>query len=107
MSRRGEAVCSSKGIRVQPSNNSTRYRFVMRVPDPMAAKVHFAKAGVETINPLETWELIHRQVGLDPVGFPDSEAAASSTLSLPVWPGMTKGDEDQVMRALERLEIAA
>lgn len=99
---RYDDVCRAKGIAAQGTPASTWYRFVMRVPDPQAVIAHFAEDGVEAINPLEPWELIHKQMGYEG-GCPTSEIVAASTVSLPVWPGMTRADEDRVLISLERL----
>ncbi len=85
------------------STNRTWYRYVIRVRDVPTAIAHFAAAGVETINPLEPWELLHRQLGLDPAQFPNAEAIAASTVSLPIWPGMTDEDVRRVVDALGSL----
>ena len=71
------------------------YRYVIRVPDWRQAQAHFAAGGIETINPLMPEELIHRRLGLSPSGFPNAEAVSETTLSLPIWPGMT---DEQVRR---------
>jgi dTDP-4-amino-4,6-dideoxygalactose transaminase len=99
---RYEAVCRARGIAVQGTPDSTWYRFVMRVSNPQAVIAHFAEDGVEAINPLEPWEPIHKQMGYEG-GCPMAEAVAASTVSLPVWPGMTRADEDRVLISLERL----
>ena len=76
------------------------YRYVIRVPDWRKAQAHFAARGIETINPLMPEELIHRMLGRAPSEFPNAEAAAETTLSLPIFPGMT---DEQVRRVADAL----
>lgn len=97
------AVCLEKGIPVTGTQCSTWYRFVIWVSDPVAAIEHFAEDEVVVINPLEPWELLHRQIGAGPDACPSAEAAAAHTVSLPIWPGMSEWDVDRVVIALERL----
>lgn len=79
------------------------YRYVIRVSDWREAQKHFDRYGVETINPLRPEELIHRRF-LSVGSFPNAEAAAETTLSLPIWPGMTEGQVERVAQALEELK---
>lgn len=102
---RYETVCHDRGLKFHGGTQSTRYRFVVHVPDPPSAIVHFAKAGVEVINPLEPWELLHRQVSLEPADFPAAEGVAASTISLPVWPGMQASQVERVADALGHLRV--
>ncbi len=80
------------------------YRYVVRSFDPEADMARFAAAGIETIVPLRTDELLHRQLGLDPARFPNAEAIAASTVSLPIWPGMTDEMVSRVCDVLATLE---
>ena len=99
---------AARGAKVwdgEPAETRIWYRYVIRVPDPQAAIAHFAAHGVEAINPLEPWELLHRQLSLDPKDFPNAEDAAAHTVSLPIWPGMSDEQVNQVAQALETMEV--
>jgi perosamine synthetase len=103
--QRYSEVCDAKGILIYGNSLfSNFYRFVIRVSDVASAIRHFARHGVEAINPLEPWELLHRQLGLDPAGFPHAEDAAAHTISLPIWPGMMVSEVERVAEALKCLE---
>ena len=76
---------------------------MIRVRDVAATITYFAAAGVQVINPLEPWELLHVQMGLDSARYPNAEAIAVSTVSLPIWPGMTEAQVRCVSDALASL----
>ena len=79
----------------------TFYRYVIRVADWREAQRHFLRYGVETINPLRMDELLHRRSSVR--ALPSAERVAATTLSLPIWPGMTDGEVKRVAEALESL----
>ena len=86
-----------------PDGDRVWYRYVIRVPDWRKAQAHFAVRGIETINPLMPEELIHRRLGRAPSEFPNAEAVAETTLSLPIFPGITDDEVRRVADALEEL----
>jgi dTDP-4-amino-4,6-dideoxygalactose transaminase len=80
------------------------YRFVITLPDAAGRETlrrHLADRGISTIVPVERFELLHRYLGLDPAGFPVAEALVDTTLSLPVYPGLTDAEVQCVCDALE------
>lgn len=95
-------ACRANGIAMYGGPGSTFYRFVIRVPDTEKARAHFAAHGVETICPLERWELLHVQLGQEGE-FPNAEDAAVHALSLPIWPGMQESEVARVVEALKEL----
>lgn len=95
-------VCRANGIDIYASAASTFYRFVIRVPDVEKARQNFAGHGIETLCPLERWELLHVQVGTFS-DYPNAEDAARHALSLPIWPGMAEADVACVVEALKGL----
>ena len=95
-------VCRDNGVPDYASADSTFYRLVIKVPDTGRAKAWFAARGVETIVPLEPWELIHSQLGIAD-HFPAAEDAAAHALSLPIWPGMEPKDVDDAVAALRQI----
>ena len=80
------------------------YRYVIQLERVAEARARFAQAGIETIVPLESWELLHRQLHLLAEDFPNAEIAARTTLSLPIWPGLSNEDVDRVADVLGNLE---
>jgi perosamine synthetase len=83
----------------EPNN----FRFVVRLEDVEAARQHFQREGVTTIVPTETWELLHRQLGLAPETFPVAETVARTTLSLPTHPTLTDAERKRVADVLASL----
>lgn len=92
-----------------PNVTPSWYRFVIQLgaDELLDAQALFREAGIETIVPLEPWELIHRQLGLDGSAFPNAEALARTTLSLPIWPGMTDAEVRRVADVLAMVRETA
>ena len=78
------------------------YRYVIQVHDWRQAQEYFWSRGISTINPLTPDEMLHNRFGLHGE-FPNAEAIAATTLSLPIWPGMSDGQVDRVADALAGL----
>lgn len=88
-------------------SNSNRYRFILMFETSRAAAragLDFAVSGIETIVPLRPDELLHRHLGFDPRRFPNAERAAETTLSLPIWPGMSNAQVERVCEVLSRIK---
>jgi perosamine synthetase len=89
------------GFRTLSSRDSIYYRYVLICPGPPdPLKVRFAAMGVQVINPLEPWELLHTTLGMDRSHYPHAEALAGRTLSLPVYPSLTGEEIGTVEQAL-------
>jgi dTDP-4-amino-4,6-dideoxygalactose transaminase len=102
-------IAGSRALRLQaalPQAKPNGFRFVVEFPtgDHVSeARRAFHEAGVETIIPIERYELLHRYLGLHPGEFPAAEEIVDRTLSLPTYPGMTDDDVRRVAGVLERL----
>ena len=79
------------------------YRYVIRLERVSEAQARFKAAGVETIVPLESWELLHRRLDGKACDFPHAETIAQTTLSLPIWPGLAWDDARRVADVLNGL----
>jgi perosamine synthetase len=92
------------GVRVaRPRDGTTGvwYRYVVSSSrDPGVIKERFLKEGIAVINPLEPWELLHRYLHLDPAGFPEAERAARETISVPIYPSLSRADVARIGEAL-------
>lgn len=102
-----KALDGERKVHGQYSNNRTWYRFVMLVDarerDSLRLEHFQNRFGIETITPIRPDELIHRHLGLDPALYPNSEEIASTTLSIPIWPGMSESDVNMVCEALRSI----
>ena len=95
-----------RGVTTQqapPDSAPNHFRYVLRLRAVEAARQRFAAAGITTIVPTEPWELLHRQMGLDPEGFPVAEEIAATTLSLPMQPSLTEEEKARVADVLATL----
>lgn len=92
-------ICDGYGVSYQQSGaGSVYYRFVIRQPN---IKNELLKGGIKTIIPIEPWELLHRYLKQPVNHFPIAEKIARSTLSLPLYPAMTKAEIIKTTRTLE------
>jgi perosamine synthetase len=83
------------------------YRFVIDTPDSVvrdALRAHLAATGVDTIVPVERFELLHRYLNFDPADYPVSERLADTTLSLPIHLCLSDEDVAVVCNALGKFE---
>lgn len=84
--------------------NMMVYRFIVEAPsaetrDRLRHKL--LEQGIETIVPLERFELLHRYLNLDPLDFPNAEMIVDRTLSLPIHLSLSDEDVARVGAALE------
>ena len=67
---------------------------------PLAARAALGRKGIQVRRPVDA--LLHRHLALPPARFPAAERAFASTLSLPLYPALTEGDQDRVIDAFRR-----
>jgi dTDP-4-amino-4,6-dideoxygalactose transaminase len=91
--------------RVQPGNEHVWHLYVIRVPerDQIMASMHADGVGVGIHYPIP----MHLQGALSFLGhregdFPETEAAAREMLSLPMFPGISEEQQDNVVDSLNR-----
>ena len=87
-----------------PGAESNHFRFVIRLQQVSEARKRLETQGIRTIVPTESWELLHRQMGRAPEGFPVAEELARTTLSLPIQPSLQDAERERVALALRSLE---
>lgn len=100
-----EAFKEIPGLRFQepaPGAGPFGYRFVVRAGRE-AGKVckALAERGVEAIQPIAPYQLLHRYLGEDPAAFPEAESLAREAVSLPVYPSLTDVEQDRVITAVK------
>lgn len=79
------------------------YRFVIRAPNKASRdqlKKHMEEKAINCIIPIETYELLHRYIGLDSTEFPVAEKVVDTTLSIPLYPAMSDTDGEYIAQAL-------
>jgi perosamine synthetase len=82
-------------------------RFVLLAPDRQtrdALRSHLLRQEVGCIVPVETFELLHRYLRLDPLDFPVAERLADTALSLPMHAGLSDRDVAEVCSVLKAFE---
>jgi len=102
----GEMLSALDGVELPsaaPGNEHVWHLYVVRVPerDRVLDRLHAAGIGAGVHYP----KPVHLQgafahLGHRPGDFPVTEAAAASILSLPLYPGITEGQQEQVVDAL-------
>jgi dTDP-4-amino-4,6-dideoxygalactose transaminase len=76
------------------------YRFVVRLPGPVAPVLERAEAhGISCRRPI--FRPIHRYLGL--AGFPESDDAWEHALSIPLYPALTDAEVDRIVQAIPGL----
>lgn len=88
---------------VVPGTTPVYHLYVILVPDREALASHLEKAGVETgLHYPSALNLLpaYAHMGQGPGSFPNAEYVCEHCLSLPVFPGMTDGEIDQVCAAV-------
>ncbi len=83
------------------------YRFVLRFSDQKIrdeAIEHFKIKGIQTIIPIERYELLHRYLNLDPEGYPIAERLVDTTLSIPIYPALNDDEVEKICDALSEVQ---
>lgn len=83
------------------------YRFVVRAEDQETRdfmQSHMSSHGVTTIVPIERYELLHRYLELDAGAYPNAEKIVNTTLSLPLFPGLSDSEIDRILVALSKIK---
>lgn len=92
-----------------PNVSAVYHQYTICVADRDGVQARLKDAGVQTMIyypvPLHLQE-VHAQCGYSRGGFPFSEQAADSCLSLPMFPEMTEAQQDQVVAAVKAAVIA-
>jgi len=79
------------------------YRFVLRFSDQKIrneAIQYFKIKGIQTIVPIERYELLHRYLNLDPERYPIAEKLVDTTLSIPIYPALNDNEVENICDAL-------
>jgi len=101
-------ICLNKGWDFQSTRNKNYfnnwYRFVLIIETNIVKKLklHLKKNGIETIIPIEKWELLHNYLELEPKNFIIAEKITQTTLSLPIYPNLlNNNDLEEIIKYLK------
>lgn len=98
-----------RGIRYFPRETDStvnHFRFILRFRTKKTrdrVKSNLGKLGISTIVPLASYQLLHRYLGLEKRRFPNAERLGRTTLSLPIYPSLTKAQVERICSALDSL----
>ena len=98
-------TANNNSVSLQKAYKNTEpvyYRFVVRKRrDIRKMQSLFRENGIETIIPIQSYELLHRYLKLDRKGFSNSEELAGTTLSIPVYPSLREKDIAKIANVLK------
>jgi perosamine synthetase len=87
-------------MRDQKNITPNYYRFLLITKNPNNLKKFLNKYGIQTILPIERYELLHRYLKQDIKKFPVSEKIAKMVLSLPTFPLMLKSELSKIIEVI-------
>jgi len=79
------------------------YRAVLNTPSPLMDGARFSAAGIDTIVPIQTRELLHNVLRWPADKWPDAQAVSLTSLSLPTHPLLTDDDIERACSVLRSL----
>jgi len=100
-------LCLEKGIEYQkplkPHLRPNNYRFVLKsnADDTVKLQNFLRKRDIETIIPIESYELLHNYMNLNKSNFQISESIATTTLSLPIYPALKDTEFNYILETLK------
>lgn len=87
------------------SQHPNYYRFLLKTNKVKDVKDYLSKSGINTIVPINSYELLHNYLKLGTKNFSVSEEIAKTTLSLPVYPALLTKEVDIIKRALLKINL--
>lgn len=93
------------GIKTQECNDRSSkvyYRFVVQHKKRALMKSRLQSAGIQTIIPIEKWELLHRYLDLRSANYPNAENIADTSLSLPIYPALKDSEVHKIASSFEK-----
>lgn len=106
IARAYKEICRAKGWDYQkPVKENLRpnnYRFVLKSDHETIRSLqkYLKEKGINTIVPIENWELLHNFLGLDKNDFRNAESISRETLSLPIYPSLGEKELNTIVSAL-------
>ncbi len=80
------------------------YRYIIRLTEAERGKFseYLQDKGVRTIIPIETYELLHNYLKLEPNDYPVAENVAKTSLSIPCYPSLKDEELDYIIKTINR-----
>ncbi|MFC1630137.1 DegT/DnrJ/EryC1/StrS family aminotransferase [Patescibacteria group bacterium] len=104
-----QEICNVKGWDFQkPAKDNfypNYYRFVVKSDNQTIndLQAYLKKHDIETIIPIENWELLHNYLELNKKDFRIAEKVSNETLSLPAYPNLIKeGNLEKIINIIEK-----
>ena len=76
---------------------SAFYRYIIRVKDPVTFIASMKKKGIMVERPL--FRPVHYYLGL--TGYPAADRLQQESVSLPIYPSLTRGEQDRIIKMLK------
>lgn len=106
---RYKTVLDKKSVPYRPrrdEQNINHFRFIIKLPQQnIRDKVQksFQQHGITAIPPLEQYQLLHTLMHYKKGVYPHAEELASTTLSLPVFPGLSNEEIRHITSTLDKI----
>jgi perosamine synthetase len=102
-------VLKNKSLEYWPKSEDTHvnhFRFIIRFSSTAKrnqAQASFLKKGITTIVPYSEGELLHNLLKCNKKDFMEAETMARTTLSLPIFPGLTDKEVERITAAIDEI----
>ena len=91
-------------VKIETNKERVWYRYViMSEKKTDKIKEEFLKNGIEVINPLENWELLHNYLHLNKNDFPNAENITKKTISVPIYPSLSDEEIEKIKKAIDKI----
>ena len=91
-------------IKIRTNKERVWYRYVIISWEKTEKiKEEFLKNGIEVINPLEDWELLHNYLHLGRENFPNAENMTKKTISVPIYPSLRDEEVLKIKNILDKI----
>jgi perosamine synthetase len=101
-------LCNKKGWDYQRALNSdiqpNNYRFVLKLgkKEVLCLKQYLQKENIDSIIPIEKFELLHNYLKLDNYEFLTSDLLSETTLSIPIYPALQDSEFNYIIEKLNK-----
>lgn len=90
-------------VEIPKNKENVWYRYVIISKEKTKIKEKLLKEGINVINPLEKWELLHNYLQINKKEFPNSEKICKETISIPIYPSLANEEIRKIRKAIEKV----